>query len=177
VKRELLIGSGPSRLKKIVPEGSSPKWEDLTTLDMDPNCGASVIWDLEKFPYPFEDNTFDEVHAYDVLEHLGTLGDYRFFFKQFEEMWRIMKNGGHLFACVPGPKSPWLWGDPGHRRIITPEMLQFLEQDFYEVDENGRPKKVQSTFYQSVYHGNFKPVSVGFEEDFKILMFMLKAIK
>jgi SAM-dependent methyltransferase len=153
------------------------EWENLTTLDIDPNCGADVIWDLGVFPYPFEDNTFDEIHAYEILEHLGSLGDYKFFFKQFEEMWRILKPEGLLFGLVPGPKSPWIWGDPGHTRVITPEQLQFLDQSFYEVDSEGNFMKVQSNYYQTIYKGNLQTVTKVFENDYKSFLFMLKAIK
>lgn len=177
MKKELLIGSGPSRVKKVLLEGQPPTWENLTTLDMDPECGADVVWDLNQFPYPFEDNSFDEVHAYEVLEHLGQQGDFRFFFKQFEELWRILKPDGGLFATVPGPKSPWVWGDPGHTRVITLDMLSFLDQDFYALKENGQPKYVQSTYYQKIYKGNFKIMGKAYENNEWTLLFMLRAVK
>jgi len=177
MRKELLIGCGASRIKKVVPEGDHPGFENVTTLDMDPECGADVVHDLNVLPYPFEDNTFDEIHAYEVLEHLGSLGDYKFFFNQFYEMWRILKPGGSIYGTVPGPASPWVFGDPGHTRVITPDMLQFLDQDFYEVDELGNPKKVQSLYYQKIYKGNLKLVGKVFDDKKWTFVFMLKAIK
>jgi SAM-dependent methyltransferase len=177
MKKQLLIGSGPDRTKKVVADGESLDWEDLTTLDLDPDCGADVIWDLENFPYPFMDNTFDEIHAYEILEHLGSQGDYKFFFKQFEEFWRILKPNGIFVGLVPGPKSPWVWGDPGHRRVITPEQLLFLDRNQYGKDENGKLKFVQSDYYSKIYHANFKTVSKSFDEKYYSFFFMLKAIK
>lgn len=177
MKRELLIGCGESRVKKVVPEGHTPIFENLTTLDMDPNCGADVVHDLNVLPYPFEDNAFDEIHAYEVLEHLGSLGNYKFFFDQFYELWRILKPNGYIMGTVPGPKSPWVFGDPGHTRVITPDMLQFLAQDFYDVDENGKPKYVQSLYYQKIYKGNLKLEGRSFDEKQWTFVFMLRAIK
>lgn len=56
-----------------------------------------VIWDLNKFPYPFKDNTFEEVLANLVLEHLyrSKLG------KIFEELYRICKNDAIIKIKVP----------------------------------------------------------------------------
>jgi SAM-dependent methyltransferase len=175
--RELLIGSGPSRTKKMHQQDGPKEWQNLTTLDIDTECGADVIHDLNCFPYPFEDNTFDEIHAYEVLEHLGSIGDYKFFFRQFEELWRILVPGGLFFATVPGPKSPWIWGDPGHTRVITPEQIQFLDQSFYDRDEKGNLLKVQSDSYKKIYKGNLQTYHKSFEQDGWSFIFVLRAIK
>lgn len=129
--RQLLVGCGNSRARKITPDGVE-EWGDLVTVDMDPNCGADVIHDLESLPYPFADDEFDEIHAYEVLEHTGQQGDFRFFFEQFHELWRILKPNGWLAITCPRWDSPWAWGDPSHKRIIGAEALTFLNQSEYE---------------------------------------------
>lgn len=45
-----------------------------------------VVWDLEKFPYPFKDNSFDVVYMSHVLEHLKEPT------KVLEEMHRIARH-------------------------------------------------------------------------------------
>src|SRR3546814_6014455 len=77
---------------------------------------------------------FDEVHAYEVLEHLGSQGDFRSFFAHFGEIYRALKDGGILFATVPAWDSVWAWADPSHRRVIAPETLVFLDQTQYRED-------------------------------------------
>ena len=129
--RELLIGCGSNKKKKI-HSNSSDKWVNLTTLDINPDHKPDVIWDLEQFPYPFASDTFDEIHAYEVLEHTGQQGDYKFYFKQFSELARILKDGGLLFGSVPKPDSVWAWGDPSHKRVLPPESFVFLDQKTYE---------------------------------------------
>lgn len=42
------------------------KWEGHHPQDKHPN----VLWNLENFPYPFADNSYDIVTALDVIEHL-----------------------------------------------------------------------------------------------------------
>jgi SAM-dependent methyltransferase len=63
---------------------------------------------------PFDDNTFDEIHAYEVLEHIGKQGDWMRILREWSEWWRILKPGGHLYASSPLWSSEWAWGDPGH---------------------------------------------------------------
>lgn len=128
---ELLAGCGSNREKKLKKSGSSG-WAKLVTLDFNADHNPDVVHDLTKLPYPFEDNTFDELHFYDVLEHLGQQGDFLTFFAQFSEFWRILKPDGVLFGISPGPQSPWLWADPSHTRAILPESLTFLDQTEYK---------------------------------------------
>jgi SAM-dependent methyltransferase len=166
---ELLIGCGNSRDKRV-GDASNPGWNDLTTLDIDPHSGADVIHDLNTLPYPFADDHFDEIHAYEVLEHTGQQGDWRFFLAQFSEFWRILKPGGLLCATCPSVTSRWAWGDPGHTRLIQPETLVFLQQPRYE--QVGR---TAMTDYRAFYQADF---DLAFSEDngqgFK---FALRAIK
>jgi SAM-dependent methyltransferase len=127
---ELLIGCGHSRDKKLVFRGRSA-WEGLTTLDRYAECEPDVVWDLEQIPLPFAPDQFDEIHAYCVLEHCGRQGDWRFFFDQWADFWRIAKPGGTFHGLVPLYSSPWAWGDPSHTRIIGLECLTFLSQQAY----------------------------------------------
>ena len=129
--RELLIGCGRDRNKRLWRDGLTA-FSNLTTLDINPDHNPDVLHDLCKLPYPFADNTFDEIHAYEVLEHTGQQGDYRFFFAQFNEFHRILAPDGILFATVPDPRSPWAWGDPSHTRVFPLEYLTFLSLSEYE---------------------------------------------
>jgi SAM-dependent methyltransferase len=130
MRKELLIGCGNSREKRIKFDAIPSGWVNLTTLDHQLPC--DVIHDLEILPYPFEDESFDEIHAYEVLEHCGKQGDWKFFFSQFAEFYRILKPKGWFCATVPMWNSPWAFGDPSHTRAIPKEMLSFLAQEHYD---------------------------------------------
>jgi SAM-dependent methyltransferase len=71
------------------------------------------------------------------------------FFAHFSEIWRVLKPLGHLFATVPANTSPWLWGDPGHRRVISLESLTFLDQDEYDRQTE------YMIDYRAIYKANF----------------------
>lgn len=170
VKRELLIGCGSDHRKKLYLDDDKD-WHNLTTLDYNSIHKPNVQWDLNEMPYPFEDNAFDEIHAYDVLEHLGSQGDYQFFFAQFSEMWRILKPNGFLIAKVPMWNSPWAWGDPSHTRIINKEQLNFLSQQQYR-DQVG---KTPMSDFRFCYEADFRVAFL--HEDEHNFSFALQAIK
>ncbi len=128
---ELLLGCGNSR-NKLMYVKNKVDWEELITLDIKPSAKPDILHDLNDFPYPFPDNYFDEIHAYEVMEHLGCLGDWQFFFDQWTELSRITKPDGLFFGTSPHHTSPWAWGDPSHTRIITQESFSFLSQPMYK---------------------------------------------
>jgi len=167
---ELLIGCGSNREKKIYANGKK-EWDQLVTLDFNDDHEPDVIHDLEIFPYPFKDNAFDEIHAYEVLEHTGEQGDFRFFFKQWEEFYRVLKNGGLFFGTVPKWDSIWALGDPSHRRVLSHASLVFLDQEEYKKQIGKTPM----SDFRFCYQGNFKVEYAKYQaEQFQ---FILKAVK
>ena len=141
------MGCG-SRTEKDLSMGD-PAFHDLVRLDINKDHNPDVVWDLRNHPLPFADEAFDEIHAYQVLEHLANQGDYEFFFEEFTEYHRILKPGG--FFCASVPVGIWQWGDPSHRRAITAETLIFLDQSSY--DQVGQ---TSMSDFRHIYKANFK---------------------
>lgn len=169
---ELLLGCGRNHEKKISFPGIPNTWsKDLVRLDIDETVGPDVVHDLNITPYPFGDNIFDEIHAYEVLEHCGTQGDYIYFFEQFSELWRILKPGGWLIGTCPRWDSVWAWSDPGHTRIISPQSFLFLSQAKYEE----QVEKTAMTDYRHIYEADFELYT--FSELEENWAFALRAIK
>jgi SAM-dependent methyltransferase len=166
---ELLIGCGHRR-DRILGTKDNQGWTKLTTLDHNPDCKPDIVHDLNVLPYPLEDNSFDEIHAYEVLEHCGRQGDAEYYFAQWNEFYRILKPSGLFFATVPDRNSVWAWGDPSHTRIIQEQSLWFLNQDFYK-----QLGQSASSDFRRVYRGNF---SLNYSEvNGNNYFFVLKAIK
>lgn len=168
--KELIIGCGSSKDKRLSADGH-PLFRNPVRLDINADHKPDVVWDLNELPYPFMDNEFDEIHAYEVLEHCGTQGDYKFFFAQFSEFWRILKPNGHLLATCPSRNSAWAWGDPSHTRVLQPENLVFLSQAEYEKQVGITPM----SDFRNIYKADFK--TGAYQDDGESFWFVLKAIK
>jgi len=170
--RELIIGCGSKLDKRIIATKLSPyNFVNPTTLDIDRDHKPDVVHNLEDLPLPFDDNSFDEIHAYEVLEHTGAQGDYRFFFAQFSDFWRILKPGGYLCATVPRWDSMWAWGDPSHKRIICPGTLVFLSQAEYKRQVGKTPM----SDFRYIYKADFEVVQSTLTDEH--FYFVIKAIK
>ena len=167
---ELLIGCGSNREKKLSVSGVEG-WTELVTLDINPDHKPDILHDLMVLPYPFKDNTFDEIHAYEVLEHTGQQGDYKWFFAQWSEFYRILKPNGIIAGTCPLFSSGWAWGDPSHSRIINQHCLVFLNQPEY-VKQVG---KTPMSDFRYIYKGDFDPVCLDTQGE--TFVFGMRAIK
>lgn len=168
--RELLLGCGSRTTKDLTVNGSKD-FVNVTRLDSNADHKPDIIWDLTNHPLPFADNSFDEIHCYDVLEHLAQQGDYKFFFKEFTEYHRILKPGGLFMASVPAQASPWAWGEPSHKRIISKESLVFLSQMEYRKQVG----VTKMSDFRYLYKVDFVPVHAN--EASGVFYFVLKANK
>ena len=170
---ELLLGAGSNRTKKMALKDGPRDWTELYALDFNIKHSPDILFDLARWNWDFGGiDMYDEIHAYDVMEHLGQQGDYATFFQQWSEIWRILRPGGHFFGSSPGPTSPWLWGDPGHTRAMSPECLYFLTQPNY--DEVGISPM---TDYRFCYKADFDPVDFWISEETKQFFYVLRAVK
>jgi hypothetical protein len=199
--RELLLGAGCDHRKRYCAAPHHPRgWQSVNgkpvTLDVNKACKPDLWADLnshgdwfashradpdyEGFAYPvlrrMEDDTWDEIHAYEVLEHLGSQGDFTAFFHQFTQIWRILKPNGYLVAEVPSRFSGHLWGDPGHRRAIVAETLPFLDQSQYILQCDGpEATRTPMSDYRGTYKADFKTVDQ--HDNRNNFIFVLQAVK
>lgn len=149
--KELLLGCG-SRTVKDICFDNKKEFANVVRLDINADHKPDVVHDLRVHPLPFKDNEFDEIHCYEVLEHLAYQGDYDFFFREFSEYARILKPDGFFMASCPSMGSPWLWGDPSHKRCISKPTLVFLDQDEYKQQVGKTPM----SDFRYLYKASFK---------------------
>lgn len=97
----------------IAPRGETPGCEVR---------GANLT--LQPVPYP--DGHFDAVSAFDFFEHVPRvlptadgLGTRFPFIELMNEVWRVLKPGGRLYALTPCYPAQEAFQDPTHVNIIT----------------------------------------------------------
>lgn len=71
---------------------------------------ADVRHNLDTFPYPFNDEEFDEIHAWNVIEHLKDT------ISVMNELHRIAKKDALVHIRVPHFRSACLYEDITHQR-------------------------------------------------------------
>lgn len=116
--------------KKILDIGcGNHKVPGAVGLDFVKIPGVDKVHNLNKFPYPFKDNSFDVIYANQVLEHLeADLDDI------MNELCRICKPKGRIKITVPHALSVGAFSDPTHKKFFTYFNFDYFgnnEQSYY----------------------------------------------
>src|SRR4051794_2162514 len=90
------------------------------TLDINPRVNPDVVWDLNVFPYPFPDSTFDRIVCEHVIEHLAQV------ISVMEELHRVTKPGGRIYVTVPHFSSLNFNTDPTHVHAFSSRSFDYL---------------------------------------------------
>ena len=98
----------------------------FVNVDKEPLTKPDVLWDLEKFPWPWKDNSVNEVKLVHVLEHLGR--ETSVYKNIIQELYRVCINGAAIEIRVPYFRHTFYWADPTHVRAITPFGMALLSQ-------------------------------------------------
>lgn len=96
------------------------KIDGATGIDFNSDTNADVVHDLTRFPYPFEDNYFEEIYCRHILEHLPDL------VRVMEELHRIAKPGCRIFIESPYWSSYRAFVDPTHVRFLTEKTFDYF---------------------------------------------------
>lgn len=113
-KLRLNLGCGNTRI---------PDWLNVDNV---PDCNPDMVCDLEQFPWPWADNSVEEILLSHVLEHLGESRDV--YLGILKEMYRVCCHGAKIHIMVPHPRHDHYLMDPTHVRPILAESLQMFDQ-------------------------------------------------
>jgi hypothetical protein len=86
-------------------------------VNVDKYGAPDVVCDLEKFPWPWEDNSVEEIRLDSILEHLGQNNET--FLNVMKELYRICKPEAIISIVAPHPRHMNFINDPTHVRAIT----------------------------------------------------------
>jgi SAM-dependent methyltransferase len=104
------------------------KQPGFTGVDIAPLDGVDVVCDLFAFPWPFEDDSVDEVFASHFIEHVPD------HIAVMNELHRIMKPGAKVRFV-----HPYLWNDrcfqdPTHKQFISEARWPYFAKDWRDAN-------------------------------------------
>lgn len=103
--------------------------------------GSDVVHNLFTFPYPFADNSVDEIHSSHFIEHIpmeyvtvdGKSKDMLFAF--IDEVYRMLKPGGKATLIFPNCQSTRAFQDPTHRRFIPAATIYYFSKEWRAINK------------------------------------------
>jgi len=104
----------------------SKKIAGWINVDKFATSATDEVFDLEQFPWPWADDSVEEVLMAHVLEHLGA--DTSVYLQIIKELYRVCRDGATIKIVVPHPRHDDFLGDPTHVRPIGPDSLQLFSQ-------------------------------------------------
>ena len=90
-------------------------------LDNSKSVKPDIIWNLEKTPLPFKDNSTDEVLAEHIFEHIKN------FIPLMHDLYRICKKNAIIKIKVPFYASCEQHSDPTHVRFFSPFTFDYFD--------------------------------------------------
>ena len=101
------------------------KRKGYINVDMSKQVKPDVVWDLEKTPLPFKDNSVTEILAFHVVEHV------RNFIPLIHDFWRISKNKSIIKVKTPFYSAWGQFNDPTHVRFFSPMTFNYFNKGNY----------------------------------------------
>ena len=92
-------------------------------IDNNPASNADVLADLDHFPYPFRDASFDQIRVIHVIEHVSDV------IKAMEEFHRLAKPGGRVIVVTPHYTDFSSWCDPTHKWHLNSFSFRYFGDD------------------------------------------------
>jgi SAM-dependent methyltransferase len=84
---------------------------------------ADVLCDLDHFPYPFRDNSFDRIRVIHVIEHVSNV------IRAMEEFHRLGRSSARLNLTTPHYTDFSSFCDPTHRWHLNSYSFRYFGED------------------------------------------------
>lgn len=102
------------------------EFPDCLNVDMRKTNICDLQMNLEKLPWPFPDERFESVFAFDIIEHFtDVLG-------AMEEIHRVLKPGGIVYIHTSFWLSENSFTDPTHKHFFTLRSFNFFDPETEE---------------------------------------------
>lgn len=109
---------------KILDVGcGTKKYPGAVGIDRLPGTAADIVHDLDEFPWPIADASFDEIRLTHVIEHVGDV------IRTLEEVHRIGRTGARVHIATPHYTDFSSFCDPTHRWHLNSYSLRYFGAD------------------------------------------------
>jgi hypothetical protein len=92
-------------------------------IDASPRSGADLIWNLDDFPWPLENDLFHRIHMSHIIEHVRDVN------RTMAEVHRVARDGADVFVTTPHFSSHNSYTDPTHLRHMAGRSFQYFTGD------------------------------------------------
>lgn len=90
--------------------------------------GVDIVHDLDVFPWPWEDDSVEEINCMHYLEHVPDLIPF------MDECYRILAPGGTMFVIAPYYASVRATQDPTHKRAISEMSFMYFNKGWRDTN-------------------------------------------
>jgi SAM-dependent methyltransferase len=117
----LVVGKGSFQKQMTLDVGCGRnKLPGAVGIDRNPASDAEVLCDIDFFPYPFANSSFDRIYASHVIEHVSDV------LRTMEEFHRLVKPGGTIFLATPHYTDFSSFCDPTHRSHLNSYSFRYF---------------------------------------------------
>lgn len=123
---------------EILDIGCGPnKTPNATGIDIHPYDGVDVVHDIQSYPWPLKNNTFDKIVCSHVIEHIDDTVAF------MREIHRIAKPNAQVTIITPHFSSSNSWVDPTHKKHFSVQWYKILTEGYLSV-QTGRYECLKS---------------------------------
>ena len=115
------------KLKKLNLGCGRDKKKGYVNADILKKYNPDIVMDMNKFPWPFNDNYFEEVFLSHVLEHAEDPN------RVMAEIYRVLKPDGRAVIIVPYFTSIFAFRDPTHKSFYTYNTFDYYLKDYKNI--------------------------------------------
>ena len=139
-------------MSKILDIGcGSDKAEGSVGIDIHQFEGVDIVHNLDIFPWPIEDNTFDKIICSHVVEHIAKPREF------YQEIHRISNNDALIEVSTPHFTSLDSYGDPTHLWHYASHWYGQLLKGGYLSEQTGIFELIENNVTFSKSFMNFIP--------------------
>lgn len=129
---------------------------DCVNLDWKAYPGVDVVHDLRR-RLPFADESFDEILAFDIIEHVGEYN------RLLREIHRVLAPGGSVLIRVPHFTSRNNFSDPTHRHQFSARLFEWFVKSDRAQDELYKERLYSSCEVKILFLKRWQPWNIVLE--------------